>query len=398
MKNLGRYIFTGLFIIVFVAYISAQNQTVNYYIYDDNGRLQAVIHPTGNVSIYEYDAAGNFISIRIAGSDTLEFISFNPRSGLPGNRVNLYGVGFNNVNSVLFNGISANIVSFTNNIIVVEVPVNATSGLITVNTPPGTVNSVSPFLVQGIMIDPPNLTIQEGQTQQFTAQVTIPGDNEDIQWSVNGIVGGDTFNGTITTNGLYTAPNEIESSINVVVKATSIKFPLISGEARVHVQSVNDLRFNYSGAVSIGKGDGIGPISKPVSIGKGQGIGEISQPVSVSKGEGFGRVAYSSPVSIAKAPVITSISPINFQRNTTTTITITGNNLLGVNSIIFINGSSIDTTLSVSNINVNAQGTTLTTTLTVGNSGTGQRFVIVATPNTRSTTVNLGINAINIVQ
>ena len=40
----------------------AQSGTTQY-VYDDNGRLKAVIAPNGETSVYEYDAAGNIISV-----------------------------------------------------------------------------------------------------------------------------------------------------------------------------------------------------------------------------------------------------------------------------------------------------------------------------------------------
>ena len=47
--------------------------------------------------------------------------------------------------------------------------------------------------------------LQPGQTQQFTANAT------GVIWSVNGVVGGSASTGTITSMGLYTAPNSVGS-------------------------------------------------------------------------------------------------------------------------------------------------------------------------------------------
>ena len=169
MDKVRKILLTVLLIVSFSVLSVAQSGVTAYYLYDDNGRLKAVIYPTGNAGIYEYDAADNFTGIRTEEADMLEFISFDPRAGLPGIRVRLFGVGFNGVSSVLFNGVSANIISSTNNTIIAEVPVGATSGIITINTPLGTADSVRPFLVQRIMINPANAVVQEGLEQQFTA-------------------------------------------------------------------------------------------------------------------------------------------------------------------------------------------------------------------------------------
>jgi hypothetical protein len=69
------------------------------------------------------------------------------------------------------------------------------------------------------------------QTQQFTSSVL------NVTWSVDGIVGGNTTVGTITTNGLYTPPAKAG---NHTIKATSGN---LSGTATI---SVTDLPFILS--------------------------------------------------------------------------------------------------------------------------------------------------------
>jgi hypothetical protein len=54
-----------------------------------------------------------------------------------------------------------------------------------------------------IGISPEYISIQPGGKQQFTAVVA---DGTNVTWSVNGIQGGNSTVGTITNNGLYTAP------------------------------------------------------------------------------------------------------------------------------------------------------------------------------------------------
>ena len=51
----------------------AQQGWTTSYVYDDNGRLHAVISPSGEAVVYEYDAAGNITSIRrLAGFSAAE--------------------------------------------------------------------------------------------------------------------------------------------------------------------------------------------------------------------------------------------------------------------------------------------------------------------------------------
>ncbi len=56
-----------------------------------------------------------------------------------------------------------------------------------------------------ISISPTSATVALGHTQQFTATVNNTS-NTAVTWQVNGLVGGNSITGTITTSGLYTAP------------------------------------------------------------------------------------------------------------------------------------------------------------------------------------------------
>ena len=61
------------------------------YVYDDAGRLTAVIDPTGDTAIYNYDAVGNLLSITRQASSTLSVLDFTPKSGPVGTTVTIYG-------------------------------------------------------------------------------------------------------------------------------------------------------------------------------------------------------------------------------------------------------------------------------------------------------------------
>ena len=56
-----------------------------------------------------------------------------------------------------------------------------------------------------ISISPTSTTVALGRTQQFTATLNNTS-NTAVTWQVNGVVGGNSITGTITTSGLYTAP------------------------------------------------------------------------------------------------------------------------------------------------------------------------------------------------
>ena len=76
-----------------------------------------------------------------------------------------------------------------------------------------------------VAISPITAAVKSGTTQQFSAVVT-GAKNTAVQWEVNGIVGGNEQYGTISTNGLYTAPvtnTSREVAVSAVVSAQRSK-------------------------------------------------------------------------------------------------------------------------------------------------------------------------------
>jgi hypothetical protein len=75
-----------------------------------------------------------------------------------------------------------------------------------------------------------------GNALSFTATVTNTG-NTGVNWSVNGIAGGNAAVGTISTTGTYTAPADLPSPATVQVTATSQADATKSETAAVTIQS-----------------------------------------------------------------------------------------------------------------------------------------------------------------
>jgi YD repeat-containing protein len=69
------------------------NGPVNY-VYDDLGRLAAVIDINGNAAEYSYDAVGNILSISNFTSTQVSIIDFSPESDPVGTVVTINGTGF----------------------------------------------------------------------------------------------------------------------------------------------------------------------------------------------------------------------------------------------------------------------------------------------------------------
>jgi uncharacterized protein YjdB len=75
-----------------------------------------------------------------------------------------------------------------------------------------------------ITVNPLSATLSQGQTQQFTASVSGSA-NTSVTWKLSAALG------TITSNGLYTAPSSISSAQSVTVTATSVADPSKSASA-----------------------------------------------------------------------------------------------------------------------------------------------------------------------
>ena len=71
-----------------------------------------------------------------------------------------------------------------------------------------------------VTISPTVAVLLPSQTQQFTATVTNAS-NTAVTWKVNGVEGGNAASGTITTGGLYTAPDTIPLSVTNTITAVS---------------------------------------------------------------------------------------------------------------------------------------------------------------------------------
>lgn len=423
--------------------VTAQQQgNTTRYVYDENGRLHAVISPTGEAVVYEYDAAGNITSIQRLAADALALFSFSPHEGLPGDHVTFTGVGFGDgVSNVSFNGVSAQVISVSPSTVVAAVPEAATTGLVTITTPRGSVTTPTPFTIAGLRVLPSFARIDFGQSGQFTAQVLPSTLDQTVTWSVNGVNGGNSTVGTISAAGVYTAPTKEISP--VTIRATSVVDSLRFGEAQVQVRDPNNLTTAFAaplavqfGSVSTSQGivaapmavqygdkDSLqGALAKPVAVQYGNSpvagtalsplvsvqrggsslqSAALTPPVAVRYGNEAGQgTIYGAAVSATTGPYVAMISPKNVSRGATVTVTFTGVNLFGATNLRFINSSgTLDTTSIVAtNLSVSSDGTTLTATLAVSSGAAiGSRIVVVTTPNGDSMIVDTGTNIIQIV-
>ena len=419
-KIIIRTCTTLLLVIVFTAsLLSAKAQGgTTIYVYDDNGWLHAVISPSGEAAVYEYDAAGNITAIRRLAANSLAILAFSPHEGLPGDQVTFTGVGFGGgVTDVSFNGASATVVSFTPSRVVATVPAAATTGLVTITTPTGSVTTATPFTIAGVRITPAFAAVKFGESVQFTAEVFPSTLDQDVIWAVNDVAGGNATVGTISATGLFTAPNIRYSSLTI--RATSVADSARFVEASVRVNDPNDIQSVFASAVSVSRGDNVGTsalarqvtvqygvsgdsqsaLAKPLAVQYGSS-GELQSVLARSLAIQYGEVgnAGALDVSATTGPYIQSLTPSAITRGTTVTLTVNGVGVSGITALRFITESgTTDTSITVSNIVVSGDGSSLTATVTVpSGAALGSRTVFISTLNGDSITVNLGINIINI--
>jgi YD repeat-containing protein/VCBS repeat-containing protein len=150
------------------------------YVYDELGRLIAVIDPAGDTATYAYDAVGNVLSISRYSSSVVSLIEFTPNSGPVGATVTIYGTGFSTTpsqNTVTFNGVTASVTSASFSQLVTTVPNGATTGTISVTTPTGSAASADSFIVG----DPgaPTITSFTPSIGLAGTAVTVTGTNFD---------------------------------------------------------------------------------------------------------------------------------------------------------------------------------------------------------------------------
>jgi len=200
------------------------------YVYDELGRVQAVVDPSGDTATYKYDAMGNILSITRGNSSQLSIISFTPQKGVVGTSVTINGTGFgatSGQNSVNFNGVSATVISATTTQIVATVPAAATTGPITVTAPGGSVSTSAAFTVLADSGAPTisSFTPSSGLTG---SAVTITGTNYDPSPGNDRVhfnLSGAAVNSASSTTLSVTVPNMVGSGrISVATvggKATS---------------------------------------------------------------------------------------------------------------------------------------------------------------------------------
>jgi RHS repeat-associated protein len=152
------------------------------FFHDPDGRLSAAIDPEGSTAIYNWDAAGNLLSISSHASSKLSIVQLSPQRGEVGATVTIEGTGFSATpasNTVKFNGTTATVSAASATSLTVKVPSGASSGSVTV-----TVGE------EGPVTSPESFTVAESSAPKISSisptlaaageEITVSGSNFEV--------------------------------------------------------------------------------------------------------------------------------------------------------------------------------------------------------------------------
>lgn len=171
------------------------------YVYDDAGRLMAVIDPASDTAMYAYDSVGNLTGITRQSSSTLAIIQFTPSSGQVGMTVTIYGTGFSATpasNTVKFNGTTATVLTASTTVLTANVPGGATSGPISVTVGATTVTSSTSFTVGASPV--PTISNFSPSVGTAGTAVTITGTSYDTTPTKNKVTFSPTYSVVATAS------------------------------------------------------------------------------------------------------------------------------------------------------------------------------------------------------
>ena len=360
-----------------------------YYVYDTLNRLVGVVDQDGNAAMYSYDAVGNIVRIArfdaTAQPGAVAISMFAPAAGPTGTTVEVFGRGFGATlghSSLFFAGRAAEIVAASPNRLVAKVPAAATTGPISVAAPLGTATSARAFRVLGqLAVTPAATTVRVSDHATFVA--TEAGSSvSTVRWSVNGLPGGEQIIGTITADGVYTAPGTVPVPPTVTITATH----------------QDDATLTASASVSI-----IPPLAllvwaRPLSVAAAapalSSDRSVGAAVSVVRSAAGSTFALSTPLSVAIEPVVVAMTPSTAAAGTPTfSLRIVGRGLAGATALSFLRNNAPDPSLTATSVVANADGTEATADITIAaTAASGARVVQIATNGRTSTPAGTGGN------
>ena len=198
----------------------------------------------------------------------------------------------------------------------------------------------------GVTISPTYAVVPVNGQQQFTATVTGT-NNTAVTWSVSGVGCYGTSCGTITSNGLYTAPPTVPNPATAMVTATSVADPTKSASATVVIQASSGVTITISPTSAQVPVNGQQQFTATVS-----GTGNTSVSWSISgagcSGASCGTITnnglYTAPPVVPNPPTVSVTATSNADPTKWATAVVT-----------VVNGPTITVTPSPVQVQVNAQ-------------------------------------------
>lgn len=187
-----------------------------------------------------------------------------------------------------------------------------------------TITSTTPPVAVSVTVSPGSATLNTGNSQAFSATVSGTS-NTAVNWMVNGVAGGNSTLGTISSSGMYTAPAAVPAN-SILVQAQSAAQSTAIGSASVSV---------VLPAISVS----ISPTNVILQVGKSQ---QFSASVSgttntavnwlvsgvlggnISVGTISSSGLYTAPASVSAAQItVTAQSTANVNSYASTNVTVT---------------------------------------------------------------------------
>lgn len=252
------------------------------YVYDDAGRLRAVIDPASDTVVYAYDAVGNLTGITQQASSTLSVLQFTPSSSPIGSTVTIYGTGFSATpasNTVKFNGTTATVLTASTTVLTATVPSGATTGTISVTVGANTATSTASFTVGS---GAPTLSSFSPAVANYGATITLTGTNYDTT-PINNRVAFTAAMGAVAT--------ATSTTITVPVPSTAQTGPIsvstIQGKATsaqefyVAPPGIVSTDVQYTGRITVDGPTVVAPITTANKTGLMVFDGTVGQRISV---------------------------------------------------------------------------------------------------------------------
>ncbi len=239
------------------------------YVYDDAGRLMAVIDPVTDTAIYAYDSVGNLTGITRQPSSTLAIIQFTPSASPVGTTVTIYGTGFSSTpasNTVKFNSTTATVLTASTTVLTATVPSGATTGSISVTVGATTATSSALFTVGATPV--PTISSFSPSVGTAGTAVTLTGTNYDTAPTKNKV----TFS---PTYAVVTTASATSLNVTVPVGAQSGKIGvttvngnvLSANEFFVTPSGVAPADVQYTGRIVVGGSTLTATISTASKVG-----------------------------------------------------------------------------------------------------------------------------------